>query len=145
MPLVNNVATVRVGQAKMYIAGSDDYYKSAPMVSSLASQVKEPDFVIFAAHTPELVKDMLAAADANGNSHWYDLALFGHTHGGQLNLFGGTPFGSFSLKEVSDRYRQGWMEENRAAILVSNGIGTEVLPVRLGATPQVHLITLKAK
>ncbi len=39
----------------------------------------------------------------------------------------------------------GWLEENRAAVLVSNGVGTSVAPLRLMATPQIHLITLKAR
>ena len=36
-------------------------------------------------------------------------------------------------------------EESRAAVLVSNGVGTSGAPVRLFAPPQVHLITLKAR
>jgi len=39
----------------------------------------------------------------------------------------------------------GWLEENRAAVLVSNGVGTSGAPVRLFARPQIHLITLKSR
>ena len=49
------------------------------------------------------------------------------------------------LPEVGNRYMSGWLEESRAAILVSNGVGTSGAPVRLFAPPQIHLITLKSR
>lgn len=143
-PLVNSVSRVKVGQSYIYIAGVDDFYNGTPDVKGVAQQVREEDFVIFAGHTPDLLPDAQKAQDADGDGHWFDLALFGHTHGGQINLFGYTPFRNVS-DELSDRYISGWREENRAAILVSNGVGTSVFPGRLFAPPQVHLITLKAR
>lgn len=144
VPLVNAVSRVKVGQSYVYIAGVDDYYNGTPDVEAVAAQVSSDDFVIFAGHTPDLMTDVLAAKSSDGNNHWFDLALFGHTHGGQINLFGYTPFKQLTL-EVSQRYMSGWLEESRAAVLVSNGVGTTGLPVRFGALPQIHLITLKAK
>ena len=73
-----------------------------------------------------------------------EVALFGHTHGGQISFFGKSPF--FNLKtDVGPRYMSGWLEENRAAVLISNGVGTSGAPVRLFAPPQIHLITLKSR
>ena len=143
-PLVNSVSRVKVGQSYLYIAGVDDFYNGTPDVKGVASLVKNEDFVVFAGHTPDLLPDAQKAQDMNGNGHWFDLALFGHTHGGQINLFGFTPFRNVS-EELSARYISGWREENRAAILVSNGIGTSGFPVRLFTPPQIHLITLKAR
>lgn len=143
-PLVNSVSRVKVGQSYIYVAGVDDFDNGHPDVKGVAAQVAEEDFVIFAGHSPDLLADAQKAQDANGDGHWFDLALFGHTHGGQINLFGYTPFRNVS-ENLSVRYISGWREENRAAILVSNGVGTSVLPVRLFAPPQVHLITLKAR
>ena len=143
-PLVNSVSRVKVGQHYLYIAGVDDFYNGTPDVTGVASQVLEEDFVIFAGHTPDLLPDAQKAQDMTGDSHWFDLALFGHTHGGQMNLFGYTPFRNVTDK-LSARYISGWREENRAALLISNGVGTSVFPVRLFAPPQVHLITLKAR
>ena len=122
----------------------DDYYNGFPDVKGVAAQVDKEDFVIFAGHTPDFLPDALKAADRNGDGHWFDLALFGHTHGGQINLFGYTPFKNVD-ESLSARYMTGWHEENRAGILISNGVGTSVLPVRLFAQPQIHLITLKAR
>lgn len=143
-PLVNTVMRVKVGQSYIYLAGVDDSYNGFPDVAGVARQVKREDFVIFAGHSPELILDAQKAADMNGDSHWFDLALFGHTHGGQINLFGYTPFKKTS-DELSSRYTSGWLEENRAGVLISNGVGTSGLPVRFFAQPQLHVITLKAR
>lgn len=143
LPLVNTVAGVKVGQSYIYIAGVDDYSNGYPDVAGVARQVRAEDFVIFVGHSPDLMTDDLAARGADGDSHWFDLALFGHTHGGQINLFGYTPFQNLKT-EVGSRYLSGWRVENRAATLVSNGVGTSGAPVRLFAVPQIHLITLKA-
>lgn len=143
-PLVNAVSRVKIGQNYLYVAGVDDYYNGFPDVAGVASQVHSDDLVIFAGHTPDLLPEMLKATSADGDGHWFDLALFGHTHGGQINLFGWTPFSNIS-ENISARYMSGWLEENRAGLLISNGVGTSVFPVRLFARPQVHLITLKAR
>ena len=140
--LVNQVATVKLGSTYLYIAGADDYRAGFPDVEKVASQLNADDFVIFAGHSPNLLPAMLDARDREGSAHWYDLALFGHTHGGQMNLFGYTPF-RLLRTEMGSRYRSGWLEENRSAILISNGVGTEFVPLRLFAQPQIHLITLK--
>ena len=144
VPLVNSVSRAKVGQSYVYIAGVDDYYNGFPDVLGVASQVYADDFVIFAGHTPDLMPDVLKARSADNDSHWFDLALFGHTHGGQISFLGHTPFSKLS-PEVGARYLSGWMEENRAGVLVSNGVGTSWLPVRLFAPPQIHLITLKSR
>lgn len=143
-PLVNAVSRAKVGQSYVYIAGVDDYYNGFPEVAGVAAQVRADDFVIFAGHTPDLMPDVLKARSADNDGHWFDLALFGHTHGGQINVMGYTPFNNLQT-EVGARYLTGWLEENRAAILVSNGVGTSGAPVRLFARPQVHVITLKSR
>lgn len=143
-PLVNTVARAKVGQSYVYIAGVDDFYNGFPDVAKVASQVYADDFVIFMGHTPDLMPDVLKARSIDNDNHWFDLALFGHTHGGQVNFLGYSPFSHLS-PEVGARYLSGWLEENRAAVLVSNGVGTSVAPVRLFAPSQIHLITLKAR
>jgi hypothetical protein len=79
------------------------------------------------------------ATDASGSLGWFDLGLFGHTHGGQMMFF------SSALgiaEDVSDRYREGWKKENRADLLISHGVGVSVVPFRLFCFPQIHLIEL---
>jgi len=140
--LVNSVAPIKLGKSYVYVCGVDDYAKGYPKVAQIAQQVREKDFVIFAGHSPNLLPAMLDARDADGNTHWYDMALFGHTHGGQINLFGYTPFMRLRT-ELGSHYLSGWLTENRSHMLISNGVGTEYVPLRLFAPPQIHLIVLK--
>lgn len=144
LPLTNNVARIKVGETYVNIAGVDDYYNGFPDVKGVAAEVKKDDFVIFVGHTPDLLPAALAAVGSDGDNHWFDLALFGHTHGGQITLFG-RPLISKLTPEVGTRYLNGWKEVNRASILISNGVGTSNFPARLFAPPQIHLITLKSK
>lgn len=143
-PLVNNLVTVKRGKTPIIIAGADDLVNGDADVSSVSSKVKEDDFVIFAAHNPDMLEDMLKARGSDGDNHWFDIALFGSTHGGQIHFFGRTPFPAFRPAE-GRRYLRGWLEENRAAILVSRGVGTSFVPIRFFSTPQIHLITLKSR
>ena len=71
------------------------------------------------------------------------LLLAGHTHGGQIRfpLIG-------TVAEASDfgeRYVRGHVVENNHHLFVTTGIGTSVLPVRFGVTPEIVLLTLKSK
>ena len=142
IPLFNSVESVKRGNSYVYIAGVEDGTYSIADIKGVAKQVKKEDFVIFAGHSPECLSDMIASTDINNQNHWFDLALFGHTHGGQFHIGNWMPLSNLS-DDIDPRYLSGWNEENRAHILTSNGLGTKGMPVRLFAPPQIHLITLK--
>jgi len=87
-------------------------------------------------HAPD---GLLAAGDRH-----FDLAVCGHTHGGQVVLPGGfipyLPHG-----ELSRTYPVGEYEVEAAAprrLIVSRGIGCSTVPVRAGCDAEVHLITV---
>ncbi|MCH5287156.1 MAG: metallophosphoesterase [Christensenellaceae bacterium] len=137
-PLVNDVASVRIGTSDIYIAGIDDVNNGWPDLKSVAAQVRQEDFVIFLCHSPEIISSALTTTDMNGRRGWFDLGLFGHTHGGQIALLGQF----LGISKVEGRYEQGWLRENRADILISRGVGTSVLPIRFLRRPQLHQITV---
>lgn len=137
-PLVNAVAPVRIGNCSIYIVGLDDVSCGHPELAAVASQVRKEDFVIFLCHSPAIIPDALDARDASWQRGWFDLGLFGHTHGGQIGLFGGI----VRDDSIPEAYRSGWSHVNRATLLTSRGIGTAVVPIRLLCRPQIHLITL---
>lgn len=139
-PLVNSVTSIRIGTENIYIAGIDDVNNGHPDLKGVAAQVRQRDYVIFLCHTPEIIPQALAAEDMNRDLRWFDLGLFGHTHGGQLAFFGGL------LRDdgVDDQYRSGWLRQNRTDLLISRGVGTTVLPMRLFCRPQIHLITINS-
>lgn len=143
-PLVNHVATVRATDGSaFYIAGIDDMANGHPDVAGVAERVRQDDFVIFVTHSPDGFAQAFSASDIGGNHHWFDLGLAGHTHGGQVVLLGHPLWRNTSL--VPFEYYTGWHSASGADLLVSNGVGTSVLPVRVAAAPTVHVITLKAR
>jgi predicted MPP superfamily phosphohydrolase len=71
----------------------------------------------------------------------FDLALCGHTHGGQVSLPWGTPI-LMSGGSLNRRYASGLFKLDGAParkLLVTNGVGCSTAPVRLFAVPEVHL------
>jgi predicted MPP superfamily phosphohydrolase len=73
----------------------------------------------------------------------FDLALTGHTHGGQIVSRGGTP-----LKRPSGRgsrqYPQGRYEiAGKGPLFVGRGIGCAGIPLRLHADPELLICTLR--
>ena len=69
-----------------------------------------------------------------------DLAIAGHTHGGQIKLpwFGAPTTGRAYL----DAHLRGLFVEPGKAMVVSSGIGTSVVPLRIGVPPEIVVITL---
>ena len=136
-PLLNTAAGVRVGNSTIYVAGLDDVNAGMPDLSGLAARTAAEDYVIFLSHNPSIVSEAQRAVDRNGKLGWFDLALFGHTHGGQILGLG--PLMDIGA-DVEDHYRRGWLVENRSDLIISNGVGTSVLPARLLRPPQIHCI-----
>lgn len=60
-----------------------------------------------------------------------DTVLAGHTHGGQIRIFGMGPYERGSLKKM-----------HNTTILQSEGYGCSLLPFRLGTQAECHVLTL---
>lgn len=68
------------------------------------------------------------------------LMLAGHTHCGQIRL---PVIGAIStMSDHGDRYACGRIDENGRTLIVTAGLGTSILPLRLGARPDMWLVTL---
>lgn len=69
--------------------------------------------------------------------HSFDLAVAGHTHGGQITLPGGlapiVPKGALSRRYLAGRYPL----DGGRHLLVSVGLGNSGLPIRLGPVPEI--------
>ena len=139
VPLVNKVAPVNIAGRQIFIAGLDDKLTGKPDIKGIARSVNASDYVILLSHNPSVIQEAQLAADSSGNLGWFDLGLFGHTHGGQMAFFSS----SLNIAEdVPDRYRGGWLKENRVDLLISPGVGTSVFPGRLFCFPTIHCITI---
>ena len=71
------------------------------------------------------------------------LTLAGHTHCGQIRL---PLIGAVStMSDYGERYACGRIDENGRTLVVSAGVGTSVLPLRLGAVPDIWVVDLHPK
>jgi predicted MPP superfamily phosphohydrolase len=66
------------------------------------------------------------------------LQLSGHTHGGQVRLFGWSPV---VPSRYGNRLAYGHVREN-CDVVVSGGLGCSIMPFRLGVPPEIVLVTL---
>ena len=66
------------------------------------------------------------------------LTLSGHTHGGQINLIPG-----LSSALIMGKYARGLYRRKGQVLYVSRGLGVVAIPVRIGAPPEITLITLR--
>jgi hypothetical protein len=65
------------------------------------------------------------------------LTLSGHTHGGQVRLFGYSPR---VPSRFGNRFAYGHIVEDNRHLIVSGGLGCSVLPVRIGVPPEVVVV-----
>ena len=67
------------------------------------------------------------------------LMIAGHTHGGQIML----PWiGPLYLDDYLAAHRRGVFHEHGQTLVVSSGLGTSVVPIRIGVPPEIVEITL---
>lgn len=124
----------------LILAGVDDWKTGRQDVTTLAETMSGADCVILLSHEPDAIPALRAQRAPDGDE-WIDLALCGHLMGGQIRLFGKA---LINPSIYADRYLDGWYREGETTMLITRGVGSNPLPLRLGSTPQVHLLTLRA-
>jgi uncharacterized protein len=138
--LVNEIARTRVGDRRISIAGVERSYWTGPARSTVAELQRRPgdaDVRLLLAHRPDVMRLLHGTR--------VDLTLAGHTHGGQLQLplLGPITTASGVPRDVA---AGGLHELDGRRIYVSRGVGVERAQaprLRLGAVPEVSLITLR--
>jgi uncharacterized protein len=110
----------------LHILGIDDLSLGKSRLDLAMGDADEEGFRILVSHNP-------AIANILKPDYKISLVLSGHTHGGQIRIFG---FGPYELGGIK--------KKNGATVLTSNGYGTTGIPLRLGARAETHLITLVA-
>lgn len=69
------------------------------------------------------------------------LTLSGHTHGGQVRLFGYSPK---VPSRFGNRFAYGHIAEGNRDLIVSGGLGCSILPVRIGVPPEIVMVHVSA-
>lgn len=129
----------QAGPLRIAAAGVDDPHHDLDDYAEIAGPPHpEADLSLGLTHSPE--PRVLSKFAADG----YDLALAGHTHGGQLCLPGGR---AIVTNCGIDRARaKGPSEFDGMALHVSNGLGTsKYVPFRLFCRPSATLLRITAR
>jgi predicted MPP superfamily phosphohydrolase len=149
--LVNETAVHLHRGRRLGITGLDDLVGGRPDLLAAVQGAEPADARVLLAHCPaqrDRLRGDRAGVRVGGallrpgvdlNALGFRMMLSGHTHGGQVALFGVAPV----LPPGSGRYARGWFRDPaEIPMYVSRGIGTSMLPVRLGSVPEVAIFTL---
>jgi uncharacterized protein len=143
IPILENDA-VLLGPAgqRFWLAGIGDQlaiplghgrYRGVDDLPLTLSRIKTDDPVLLMVHEPDIfprVPERVA------------LTLAGHTHGGQIRV----PFiwQHFVPSKYGARFAYGHVVEDERHLIVSGGLGTSIIPARLGVPPEILHIELGA-
>lgn len=130
--LEHEVDTLRKDGQQIIIAGVRNPFDLGRNGVSPTLALSPKDFVILLVHTPDYIEDVSVENT--------DLALAGHTHGGQVRILGIAPA---LHSRYGDRFVTGLVcNTAKIPVIITNGIGTSQLPIRLGAPAEIVMITL---
>ena len=102
------------------------------VLTSLNNSLDNDGIKILLSHRPELM-DLYDEKNM-------DLVFSGHTHGGQINLFGYTPY---VVNQFPARYVSGEYKKNDTTLIVSSGLGNSYwLPIRFFSKMEIVVTTL---
>jgi predicted MPP superfamily phosphohydrolase len=123
----------RVDIGPFLLVGADDISSGSPAVEAMRRAIRSAPPgkpIIVVAHEPVFFR-------------WLQqrpvMMITGHTHGGQVLL----PFvGPRFMDKFYADHPRGVYREGRHTLLVSSGLGTSFLPIRIGVPPEIAEITL---
>ncbi len=142
--LCNEQAVVHRGNDSIYVVGTENYDrpKHTEVAQSLYG-IKPGNFVLMLQHIPKQWKDMVPSRinTVYGSPDSVlvapQLTLSGHTHGGQISVLGLRP-------TLFSPFDYGLYEREGCQLYTSRGLGG-VVPIRIGATAEIVVLTLRVK
>jgi len=139
--LENRAVKLGTGEAAFWLAGLGDQlalalgrgrFSGVDDLPGTLAQITDDAPVVLLAHEPDIFPKVPARVT---------LTLSGHTHGGQIRLFGWSPV---VPSRYGNRYAYGHVAEDGHHLVVSGGIGCSILPVRFGVVPEITVVELSA-
>ncbi len=115
----------------VWLAGLDDPVTGTPDLDQALQGAPAPAFKLVLMHAPDYFPSIAGR---------FDLALAGHSHGGQIVLPG---WGPVISPRLGRRYLRGWFSQNRSQLFVNRGVGTRAVPARLQARPELAIIEVR--
>jgi predicted MPP superfamily phosphohydrolase len=131
---------INEGNDRIKIGGVGEFWEDVQIIENTIGDVRKDDFCILLSHNPDYMEIL--------ETDKVDLMLSGHTHGGQVTLFGlYAPVMPSAwhpeYMQTGQKYRYGWKEKNGTKLYVTTGTGTGKFPFRFFARPEIVEIILK--
>lgn len=134
--LEHQIDTLHIGEEYILVCGIRNPFDLSQNSVSPTLHLKAEDFVIMLVHTPDYTED----TDITNT----DLALSGHTHGGQVSLF--KRWTPVHFSKYGNRFLTGLKYNSKGIpVIVTNGIGTSRKNIRLFTPSEVVVIELHKK
>jgi predicted MPP superfamily phosphohydrolase len=135
--LINESKRYAFAKKTISITGVDDYVGGRADIGAALKSYQQSDYHIVLNHCPEYSDTIYIT---NIDKLPIDFILAGHTHGGQVNLFGLVLF----KPQGSGRYLKGWYQDGLRKMYVSKGIGTSILPIRFMARAEIAIFNMRS-
>lgn len=126
--------TLLIDDCQRGIVGLDDFTAGKPVLADAVSRCGDTTPWLLVQHSP----GFFDRPEAQLDSVRFDLVVSGHTHGGQLALFGWAPV----TPEGSGRFVSGEYATPLGRLYVTRGLGTSMVPIRLGSRPELVFIAV---
>jgi len=135
--LVNQNHTLNIKGNSVLLVGLDDLRMGNPRLKrALVGKSLNPDLQILLHHCPaEFHRVAFLKENYPKEIPLFDLALAGHTHGGQFNFGGFIPI----LPKGSGGFSKGWYQKAGIPMYVNRGLGTTRIPMRFGSIPEISV------
>ncbi|GAA5004906.1 metallophosphoesterase [Lysobacter lycopersici] len=130
----NRAEAISVGDCRFWLVGLGDELEGHPDIADAFAQAADDAPVVALTHEPSLFPRIPARAS---------LTIAGHTHGGQVDPWPLSLIGEGRFDPDSHRLRGAYDVDGRL-LFVTPGIGTSILPMRLGVPPEISRLTLHA-
>jgi len=135
--LVNSPTCVVRPGSTLRIAGLDDLKEGRPDPLVGCGLIDQPPTVILS-HEPDGIRRLDPRLRV-------DVMLAGHTHGGQVVIpWYGAPV--TMSQTCGRRSAHGWIQNPRAPLLVTRGLGEQLpLPIRIACPPEILVLRLRSQ
>ncbi len=105
-------------------------FESRADLPATLGQITDDAPIIHMAHEPDLFTEIPDRVS---------LTVSGHTHGGQIRIFGYAPF---IPSKYGNRFAYGHIVEDGKHLVVSAGLGCSIIPIRFGSPPEIVMLEL---
>ncbi|MGL4453480.1 MAG: metallophosphoesterase [Sarcina sp.] len=133
--LKNQNTKININGKTLNLMGLDDFFQGKYDIEKTISNINANDFNLLMLHEPDLAMKFL--------DYPIDLAIAGHSHGGQIYLPCYGTIINTGLAESHDRGLYKLRKNKTFPLYVNSGIGCTGLPIRFCCIPNVTLIEIE--